>query len=107
MTTTTAPTLGQIHLLLADKGYSVSDTGPDALNIKDVESGVSVHAVLQGEIMFFTLPCTVVPRSQVTADIMAKMLDAGNGISTSGFQLYDAGDGKVAVTLNNFCKLQE
>jgi len=107
MPTTTAPTLGQIHLLLADKGYSVSDTGPDSLNIRDVESGVSIHAVLQGEILFFSLPCTVVPRSKVTAEIMAKMLDAGNGISTSYFQLYEAGGGKVTVALNNFCKLQE
>ena len=38
---------------------------------------------------------------------MSKMLAADNGISTSYFQLYDAGDGKVAVTLNNFCKLQD
>ena len=35
------------------------------------------------------------------------MLAADNGISTSYFQLYDAGAGKVAVTLNNFCKLQD
>ena len=35
------------------------------------------------------------------------MLAADNGISTSHFQLYDAGDGKVAITLNNFCKLQD
>ena len=35
------------------------------------------------------------------------MLAADNGISTSYFQLYDAGSGKVAVTLNNFCKLQD
>ena len=32
---------------------------------------------------------------------------APSGIHTSSFQLYDAGNGKVAVTLNNFCKLQE
>jgi hypothetical protein len=35
------------------------------------------------------------------------MLAADNGISTSLFQIYDAGAGKVAVTLNNFCKLPE
>jgi hypothetical protein len=33
-------------------------------------------------------------------------LSAENGISTSSFQLYDTGDGKTAVTLNNFCTLQ-
>ena len=35
------------------------------------------------------------------------MLDSGNGISSSYFQLYDVGSGKVGVTLNNFCKLQD
>ena len=35
------------------------------------------------------------------------MLAANNGISTSYFQLYEAGEGKVAITLNNFCKLQD
>jgi hypothetical protein len=34
------------------------------------------------------------------------MLSAHNGISTSAFQLYDTAEGKVAVTLNNFCTLQ-
>ena len=38
---------------------------------------------------------------------MGRMLAANNGISTSYFQLYEVPGGKVAVTLNNFCKLQE
>jgi hypothetical protein len=38
---------------------------------------------------------------------MARMLAADNGISTSHFQLYDAGNGQTAVTLANFCKLQD
>jgi len=56
--------------------------------------------------LFLSLPCTVVPRSAITPDIMTKMLAADNGISTSHFQLYDAG-GKVGISLNNFCKLQD
>jgi hypothetical protein len=73
-----------------------------------VQSGVALQAVLQGDIMYFSLVCTVVPETAITRDIMAAMLAADNGISTSHFQIYDAGDeGKVAVTLNNFCKLQE
>jgi predicted PhzF superfamily epimerase YddE/YHI9 len=107
MTTTSAATLAQIHALLAERGYEVSESAPDTLKIRELSSGVTIQAVLQGEIMFFTLPCTVVPQSAITAEIMAKMLEADNGISTSHFQLYDAGDGKVAITLNNFCKLQE
>jgi hypothetical protein len=37
---------------------------------------------------------------------MRRMLAADNGISTSHFQLYETG-GKIAITLNNFCVLQD
>lgn len=104
MTATTSSYLGQIHALLAERGYEVSETAPNTLKIREVDSGVAVQAVLEGDICFFSLICTVVPNSTITADVMRQMLDAGNGISTSYFQLYDAG-GKVAITLNNFCKL--
>ena len=105
MTATTNPHLSQIHALLAEKGYEVSEPAPDTLTIRDVGSGVSVHGVLQGDILFLSLVCTVVPRASITPDLMAKMLAGDNGISTSSFRLYDAGAGKVAITLNNFCKL--
>jgi hypothetical protein len=105
MTITTSPELGQIHALLAEKGYEISEPAADSLKITEVQSGVSVQAVLQGDIVFLSLVCTVVPRTAITPGIMERMLAADNGISTSYFQLYDAGGGKVAVTLNNFCKL--
>ncbi len=57
--------------------------------------------------MFFSVVCMTPPSAAVTAGIMRTMLDADNGISTSHFQLYDKGDGTTAITLNNFCKLQE
>jgi hypothetical protein len=107
MTATNSPQLGPIHALLADKGYEVMDIAPGTLKIRDVASGVAVQAVLEGDILFLSLVCTVVPRDRVTPHFMAKMLAADNGISTSGFQVYDAGSGNVAITLNNFCKLQE
>src|SRR4051812_40425523 len=107
MTATTSPTLGQIHALLAERGYEVTDSGADTLRIRELPSGVTLQAVLQGEILFLTLTCTVVPNASITPNLMSKMLKADNGIHTSSFQLYDAGNGKVAVTLNNFCKLQE
>jgi hypothetical protein len=107
MTATSSAQLGQINALLAERGYEVTQTGPDTLKIREVDSGVTVQAVLEGEIVFFSLVCTVVPAKAITADAMRKMLAADNGIHTSNFQLYDAGSGKVAVTLNNFCKLQE
>src|SRR5271157_1308201 len=78
-TITNIPEVGHIHALLAERGYAVSETAPDTLRITEVESGVAAQAVLAGDI----------------------------GISTSHFQIYDAGAGKVAVTLNNFCKIQD
>jgi hypothetical protein len=107
MTATTSPQLGQIHSLLADRGYEVSEPAADTLKVTEVQSGVSLQAVLQGEILFFSLPCITVPESAITPEIMGLMLAANNGISTSHFQLNDAGKGKITITLNNFCKLQD
>ncbi len=107
MTPTISPNLGAIHALLAERGYETSEPAPDTITIRELDSGVSIQAVLEGEIMFFTLPCITVPRSAVTPEIMATMLASDNGVSTSSFQLYDAGNGDVTITLNNFCKLQD
>ena len=97
----------QIKALLADKGYEVTEPTPGVLRIQELNSGVAVKAVLSGEVLFLSLTCTVASETAVTPQIMRKMLDAGNGISTSYFQLYNTGDGKTAVTLNNFCKLED
>ena len=105
--TATTPHLGQIHALLAERGYDVSEPAPDTLKIRETSSGVTVQAVLAGDILFLSLVCTVVPRTAITAGIMTQMLAAGNGISTSHFQLYEAGDDNVAISLSNFCKLQD
>ena len=107
MPVTTSAKLDQIHALLAENGYEVSEPAPDTLRIKEIQSGIAVEAVLQGEIAFFSLTCTVVPRAAITPEIMSRMLAAENGIHTSHFQLYDAGGGRTAVTLANFCKLQD
>src|SRR5580658_3970335 len=107
MTATTSPQLGHIHALLAERGYDVSEPSPDSLTIREIESGVSVHAVLQGEILFLSLTCIVVPGASLTPEILLSTLAADNGISTSHFSLYDAADGKVAIALTNFCKLQD
>ena len=107
MTATTTPQLGQIHALLAEKGYAVSEPTADSLSIREVDSGVTIRAVLQGDILFLSLTCTIVPASALTSDVMRRMLAADNGISTSHFQLYETGGNKLAVTLNNFCVLQD
>jgi len=106
MTPTTSPHVGQIHSLLAERGYQINEPTPDTLSIKEVSSGITIQAVIEGDIVFFSLPCITVPRAKITAQMMQTMLAADNGISTSYFQLYDAGGGQVSVTLNNFCKVQ-
>jgi hypothetical protein len=107
MTATTSPQLGHIHALLAERGYEVSEWSPDSLTIRETQSGVTVQAALQGEILFLSLTCTTVARAAITPEIMWRMLAADNGISTSHFTLYDAGSDHVAITLSNFCKLQD
>ena len=107
MVQTASSHVGQIHALLASKRYSVSDLSDSVLRIQEPESGISLRAVLAGDILFFSLVCLVTPAHRITPEVMRKMLAADSGISTSHFQLYDSGDGNVAITLNNFCKLQD
>ena len=105
MTATIAPQIDQIAALLAKQGYDVSQKGPGVLDVREVRSGISIHAVLEGEIMFFTLPCMTVAAGKLTPDLLKKMLAGENGISTSYFQLYDGPGDSITVALNNFCKL--
>jgi hypothetical protein len=105
MAQTATSHLGQIHALLANKRYSVTDLNDSVLKIQELESGISLSAVLEGDILFFSLVCVTVPAAQITAPLMRKLLAADNGISTSHFQLYESGEGSVSITLNNFCKL--
>lgn len=107
MSNATTSHLAQVHDLLARKRYSVTELDTSVLKIADLESGITLRAVLEGDILFLSLVCAVVPRSKISSELMHKMLAADNGISTSHFQLYDAGDDHIAVTLNNFCKLQD
>ena len=107
MANITSSTLEQIHALLAAKRYAVTESGDSMLRIQEVDSGIALQAVLEGEILFLSLVCMSVPAARITPALMRKMLASDNGISTSHFQLYETGDGNVAITLNNFCKLQE
>jgi hypothetical protein len=107
MTSSASVSLEQIHALLARKQYSVNELENGVLSIQEPESGITVRAVLEGDILFLSLVCLVVPATALKTEILRKMLAADNGLSTSYFQLYETGDGNVAVTLNNFCKLQD
>jgi hypothetical protein len=97
----------QIKAFLAEKGYEVTEPTAGVLRVQELQSGVAVQAVLEGDILYLSLTCTMAPDSAITAPMMRSMLDAHNGISTSYFQLYAAGQGRTAITLNNFCKLED
>ena len=98
--------ISQVAELLAHNGYEVSHAGEGVLRIRNTETGIVFQAALEGNVLFMTVNLTTVPKGDVTPDLMRTMLSAHNGISTSAFQLYDADDGKTAITLNNFCTLQ-
>ena len=107
MTATIAPQIDHIAALLAKQGYDVKELGPGMLDVREVRSGISIHAVLEGDIMYFTLPCMTVAADKLTPTILKKMLASENGISTSYFQLYDAPEDQVTIALNNFAKLHD
>ena len=103
---TSEVSIDNVEALLAGRGYEVSRMDNNVVKVRDTESGITIRAAFEDNVLFLTVPCAVVPANAITPKIMRKMLDADNGISTSGFQLYDHDDDRVAVTLNNFCKVQ-
>jgi hypothetical protein len=106
MTPTDTSITAQVHQLLAEHGYEVTDLGADVLRVRELTTGVSFQVALEANVLYLTVALTSVPESSITPEIMRLMLSAENGITTSSFQLYSATEGKVAVTLNNFCTLQ-
>ncbi len=98
--------LNDVRELIARSGYELVKEEDSSMQIKDLDSGVTLTAVLENDILFNTVACMTVPSSQITPEMMKLMLSADNGISTSAFQLYER-DGKTTVTLSNFAKLQQ
>src|ERR1051325_3259634 len=94
--------IAQVAELLAHSGYDVAEVSPGVLRVRDVHSGVSFQAALEGNVLYMTVSLMTVPTRDITADVMRKMLSGKNGISTSGFRLYEDGDGRTNITLNNF-----
>lgn len=106
MTPTETPVMSQVEQLLAENGYEVSELDGDLLRVRDLDTGVAFQASLQGNLLYMSVLLKKVPASEVTAELMRKMLAHDNGVSTSSFQIYDTGEGPAAITLNNFCTLQ-
>jgi len=99
--------ISQVAELLAHSGYDFAEQSSGVLRVRDIHSGVGFQAALQGNVLYFTVHLMTLSAGDVSAGLMRKMLSGNNGISTSSFRLYDAEGGKVLVTLNNFCTLQD
>ncbi len=106
--TTQTITLDQIRELAAENGYEIVEANDDnhVLRIRDLDSGMVLTSVLEESVLFNTVQLERVDRSRLGPELQWTMLDGRNGISTSNFQLYEGPSG-VAITLNNFAKLQE
>ena len=99
-------TTDQIQSILTEEGFEVQSPSDGVFTVTEVDTGIVMHVVLQENVLFCTVSCLVVSEDAITPELMRTMLSADNGISTSAFQLYRRPDGQVAITLNNFCKLQ-
>jgi hypothetical protein len=101
-------TMDAVRNLLAETGYETSLGGEEScVFVKDPESGLTFTCVLENNILYNAVACMELDESKISAELMRRLLDSDNGISTSGFQLYKSKSGKVIITLNNFCKLQD
>jgi hypothetical protein len=107
MTSTETPVvISQVEQVLAENGYEVAELGDDVLRVRDVETGIAFRAALEGNVLYMSVVLETVPATRITPELMRRMLAADNGISTSSFKLYDAGEGRTSVALTNFCTLQ-
>ncbi len=104
--TTETVSLSQVAEILAHGGYDVSEAQPGVLRVREIQSGVSFQAALEGNVLYMTVTLTTVSRERITPALMELMLSGQNGISTSSFRLFPSGE-KTAITLSNFCKLQD
>ena len=106
MTPTEIISIDHVAELLAHNGYDIVPSESGVLGVRELHSGIGFQAAMEGGVLFMTVSLMTVPEAEITPGLMKKMLSGHNGISTSSFRLYDTDEGKVTVTLNNFCKIQ-
>ncbi len=106
MTPTEIVSITHVAELLAHNGYDIVPSDSGVLGVRELHSGIGFQAAMEGGVLFMTVSLMTVPEAEITRGLMKKMLSGHNGISTSSFRLYDTDEGKVTVTLNNFCKIQ-
>ena len=96
-----------IHAILAENGFDIQDVSPNVFSIRQPDTGITVRAFLEGQVIFFSLTCLTVAEAKLTPEVLRVMLQSDNGISTSHFQLYGMANGETTIALSNFAKLQE
>ncbi len=101
------PSVDAVRQTLVEAGFEIISENGNAIQIRDLESGIAISCVLEDSILFNAVPCMTVETDRITTDNLHTMLDSQNGISTSAFQLYNDNRGKTVITLNNFAKLQQ
>ena len=106
MTPSQTISISQVSELLAHKGYDFTEQAPGVLRVREVQSGVSFQAAIEGNILYLTVHLMSVPTKNLTVDLLKKLLSGKNGISTSSFRIYEDG-ANTLITLNNFCTLQD
>ena len=83
--------VNEVTNLLVESGYEVTAGGEaDCIFVKEPETGLVYTCVLENNILFNTVSCIELDESVVDAEFMRLLLKSDNGISTSGFQLYQA-----------------
>ena len=105
-TSTEAVDLQAVKNLIKMVGYEIIRDNGDLFVVQD-ESCIPIYCCLQSNVLSNTIPCHKTSRETLTGDILYRMLDASNGLSTSNFRLTNVDDGRVQIVLTNFCKLQE
>ena len=98
--------ISQVSEIVVENGYEILSENDACLRVRDLETGIPITLVLEEDVLFNSVSCKTVPQEDISPATMHDMLSADNAISTSSFQLYDLENNKVAITLNNFCKLQ-
>lgn len=100
----------KVQEIVAEGGFEIVSAEDDVLTTRHPETSIKIQSTLQydedgsGGVLLNTLQCKTV--DSVSEEDKDKMLDAANGIATSGFKVIDAGSRKI-ITLNNIAKLQD
>lgn len=85
-------------------GYEIVKDDGDVFVVQD-ESKIPIYCCVQDMVLSNSVPCHKVKDEVLTAEVMRRMLDSDNGLSTSSFRLARASDGESQIVLTNFCKL--